>query len=103
MTVGILPGSDPREANDFVAVAIPTGLGLARNTVIAAAADAVIAVGGGYGTLSEIAFALNVGKRVICLESWDIGLCGRRTDRFVRATSPEEAVRMARLAGGRER
>jgi uncharacterized protein (TIGR00725 family) len=71
-TVGILPGSDRGAANPFVDTAVPTGLGEARNALVVRAADALIAVGGGYGTLSEIAFALKAGKRVVGLDSWDI-------------------------------
>jgi uncharacterized protein (TIGR00725 family) len=71
-TVGILPGTDRAAANAFVDIAIPTGLGEARNALVVRAADALIAVGGGYGTLSEIALALKAGKRVVGLDSWDI-------------------------------
>ncbi len=71
-TVGILPGSDRAAANPFVDTAVPTGLGEARNALVVRAADALIAVGGGYGTLSEIALALKAGKRVAGLDSWDI-------------------------------
>jgi uncharacterized protein (TIGR00725 family) len=72
LTVGILPGLDRSAANPFVDVALPTGLGEARNALVIRAADAVIAIGGGYGTLSEIALALKAGKRVVGLETWDI-------------------------------
>jgi uncharacterized protein (TIGR00725 family) len=72
LTVGILPGTDRAAANPFVDVGIPTGLGEARNALVVRAADAVIAVGGGYGTLSEIALALKAGKRVAGLDSWEI-------------------------------
>jgi uncharacterized protein (TIGR00725 family) len=72
MTVGILPGPDRAAANRYVDIALPTGLGEARNALVVRAADAVIAVGGGYGTLSEIAFALKAGKRVIGLDTWEI-------------------------------
>ena len=71
-TIGILPGTDRAAANEFVDIAIPTGLGEARNALVVRAADALIAVGGGYGTLSEIALALKAGKRVVGLDSWDI-------------------------------
>jgi uncharacterized protein (TIGR00725 family) len=71
-TIGILPGSERAAANAFVDVAVPTGLGEARNALVVRAADAVIAVGGGYGTLSEIALALKAGKPVVGLGSWDI-------------------------------
>jgi hypothetical protein len=72
LTVGILPGSDRSQANPFVDVVLPTGLGEARNALVVGAADVVIAVGGGYGTLSEIALALKAGKRVIGLGTWEI-------------------------------
>ena len=71
-TIGILPGSDRSAANRFVDAAIPTGLGEARNALVVRAADALVAVGGGYGTLSEIALALKAGKRVIGIGTWDI-------------------------------
>ncbi|MFN2617527.1 MAG: TIGR00725 family protein [Thermoleophilaceae bacterium] len=71
-TVGILPGLDRSAANPFVEVALPTGLGEARNALVVRAADALVAVGGGYGTLSEIALALKGGKPVIGLGSWEI-------------------------------
>jgi hypothetical protein len=71
-TVGLLPGPDRAAANAFVDIAIPTGLGEARNALVVLAADLLIAVGGAYGTLSEIALALKGGKRVISLGSWDI-------------------------------
>ena len=70
--VGVLPGLDRREANEWVTVAIPTGLGELRNGLVVRAADAVVAVGGGYGTLSEIALALKAGKRVVGIGSWEI-------------------------------
>jgi uncharacterized protein (TIGR00725 family) len=85
LTVGILPGTDRVAANAFVEVAIPTGLGEARNALVVRAADALIAVGGGYGTLSEIALALKAGKRVVGLGSWDI-------EGIVPAADPAAAV-----------
>ena len=72
LTVGLLPQDHKRDANDFVDVAIATGLGIGRNVIIARTADAVIAVGGEYGTLSEIAFALQLGKPVVGIRTWDI-------------------------------
>src|SRR3954447_10191624 len=71
-TVGILPGLDRGSANPFVDVAVPTGLGEARNALVVRAADVLVAVGGAYGTLSEIALALKTGKRVVGLGSWAI-------------------------------
>jgi uncharacterized protein (TIGR00725 family) len=70
--IGLLPGRDAAEANPYLTIVLPTGLGEARNCVIAQASEALIAVGGGHGTLSEIAFALKVRKRVVGLGSWDI-------------------------------
>ena len=71
-TVGILPGLERSAANPWVDVALPTGLGEARNALLVRAADALIAVAGGYGTLSEIALALKGGKPVTGLGSWAI-------------------------------
>jgi uncharacterized protein (TIGR00725 family) len=84
-TVGLLPGLDRGAANQFVDVALPTGLGEARNALVVRAADGLIAVGGGFGTLSEIALALKAGKRVIGLDSWEI-------DGVEPAASAEQAV-----------
>jgi uncharacterized protein (TIGR00725 family) len=84
-TIGILPGTDRSAANPFVDVAIPTGLGEARNALVVRAADALIAIGGAYGTLSEIAFALKAGKRVVGLGTWEI-------DGVEAAESPPAAV-----------
>lgn len=72
LTIGILPGDDKRSANRYIDIAIPTGLGLARNTLVVRTGDVVIALPGEYGTLSEIAFALQFKKPVISLGSWDI-------------------------------
>ena len=94
-TVGILPGPDRAEANAFVDVAIATGLGEARNALVVRSADAVIAVGGGWGTLSEIALALRAGKRVVGLDTWEVGRDGRPVEGVVAAGSPEEAVALA--------
>jgi len=72
LTVGILPQEHKEEANKYIDVPVATGLGIGRNVIIARTADALIAVGGEYGTLSEIAFALQLGKPVIGIRSWDI-------------------------------
>jgi uncharacterized protein (TIGR00725 family) len=72
LTVGILPQNDAKEANQFIDIPIITGLGIGRNVIIARTADALIAVGGEYGTLSEIAFALQLGKPVAGIKTWDI-------------------------------
>jgi len=70
--VGLLPGADAADANADVTIALPTGLGEMRNALIARCCDGMIAVGGGYGTLSEIGFALRIGKPVVTLGSWDV-------------------------------
>ncbi len=72
LTVGILPQDNKKEANPYIDVPIATGLGIARNFIIARAADALISIGGEYGTLSEIAFALQMGKPVVGIKTWDI-------------------------------
>jgi len=70
--VGILPDTDRDGANSYLTVSIPTGLGHARNAVIVTAADSVIAIGGGWGTLSEIALARRLGRSVFALDTWDV-------------------------------
>ena len=72
MVLGILPGEDKNDANQYVTIKVASGLGIGRNILIARTADALIAVGGAYGTLSEIAFALQLGKPVAGIETWDI-------------------------------
>jgi len=72
LTVGILPQNDSKEANPFIDIPIVTGLGIGRNVIIARTANALIAVGGEYGTLSEIAFALQMDKPVVGIKTWDI-------------------------------
>ena len=100
-TIGILPGADPSEANEFVRTPIATGLGVARNLVVVTAADAVIAVGGRHGTLSEIGLALRMGRHVVTLSSWRLESDHRMGGpRVHRASSPRDAVTLAlRLAG----
>jgi uncharacterized protein (TIGR00725 family) len=72
VTVGILPQNHKNEANPYIDIPVATGLGEGRNVIIARSADAIIAVGGEYGTLSEIAFGLKMGKPVIGIKTWDI-------------------------------
>ncbi len=72
VTVGILPGEDRSSANRWVDVAVATGMGEARNAVVVRTADAVVAVGRGYGTLSEIALALRIGRPVVGLGTWAV-------------------------------
>lgn len=98
VTVGILPGTDRSSANEHVDVALPTGLGELRNGLVVRAADVVIAVGGAYGTLSEIALALRGGTPVVGLDTWELARRGRPEQDVLRAASPAEAVELA-LAG----
>jgi uncharacterized protein (TIGR00725 family) len=91
-TIGILPGPFRGDANPYVNYAIATDMGQARNAVIVRTADAVMAIGGEYGTLSEIAMALKMGKRVVALASWEITNKGAPDDKIIRAESPGEAV-----------
>lgn len=109
--VGVLPGLIAAEANPFVDLVVPTGMNYARNTILVAMADVVVAVGGGSGTLSEIALAWQHGKPIVTLdlgEGWSARLAGerldhRRDDLLHRATSAEEAVKLAvRLVGTQE-
>jgi uncharacterized protein (TIGR00725 family) len=72
ITVGILPQNDSKDANSYIDIPLATGLGIGRNMIIARSADAFIAIGGEYGTLSEIAFALQMGKPVVGIKTWDI-------------------------------
>ncbi|MCJ7611386.1 MAG: TIGR00725 family protein, partial [Candidatus Aminicenantes bacterium] len=72
LTIGILPGANPAEANAFIDIPLATGLGYTRNSLVAMNADALIAVDGEYGTLSEIAYSIVYGKKVIGLDTWDI-------------------------------
>ena len=95
VTVGILPGSDRAAANRWVAVAVPTGLGEARNALVVRAADAVVAVAGEFGTLSEIALALKAGKTVVGVGTWDLG---RDPDPITRARDGTEAATLALAA-----
>jgi len=72
LTVGVLPQDHKRDANPYIDIPIATGLGIGRNVIIARTADAFIAIGGEYGTLSEIAFGLQMAKPVVGIKSWDI-------------------------------
>jgi uncharacterized protein (TIGR00725 family) len=89
VAIGILPDEDRRQANEFLSYAIATGTGHARNLAVVCSGDVVIAVGGEYGTLSEIGLALKVGHPVVALSSWNLG------EHVGVASSPEEAVEAA--------
>src|SRR4051812_47850280 len=95
LTVGLLPGDDRDAANPWVRVAVPTGLGEARNALIVRAADAVVAIGGGWGTLSEIALAMRRGTPVIGVATWELSREGRTETTITRMDSAADAVRTA--------
>lgn len=94
-TVGLLPGLDRAAANPFVDVAIPTGLGELRNGLVVRSSDAVIAVGGAFGTLSEIALAVKAGRRVAGLATWELSRAGVTDETVVTATDASDAVAIA--------
>ena len=95
MTLGILPGLDRADGNPYLDVVIPTGLGSARNAIVVSASDAVIAISGGYGTLSEIGLALKARKTVIGLDTWQVLPKGRGGDPIIRASTAAQAVGLA--------
>ena len=92
LTIGILPGEDASDANEFVDVPVITGIGHARNAIVARTAHALVAVGGSYGTLSEIAFGLIAERPVVALGSWELRDGQGREPPIVRASSAAEAV-----------
>jgi hypothetical protein len=92
-TIGVLPGAGRDGMNPYVQIPIATGMGDARNAIIVLSADAVIAVAGAYGTLGEIALALNNGKPVAGISTWEIGRNGNVEEAIYRTEDPAEAVR----------
>ncbi len=92
MAIGILPGEDSRAANPWVSIPVTTGIGYARNMAVVKSAQAVIAIGGSYGTLSEIAYALKSNIPVIGLNTWTLSQNGQKKDPIIRANSAQEAV-----------
>jgi uncharacterized protein (TIGR00725 family) len=92
LTIGIIPGHTPSEANQSIDLPIATGMGYTRNSLVVMNADALIAIDGEFGTLSEIAFGNIYGKKVIGLDTWEV-------EGVTKAKSPEEAVAMAIQAG----
>lgn len=95
-TIGILPGQRPADANEWIDHSVATGIGHARNLAVVASGDAVIAVGGSWGTLAEIAFARRLGRPVVVLEpGWEVAGEG-----IERGATPAEAVELALKALG---
>jgi len=95
LTIGILPGENPQAANPYVQIPIVTGIGYARNVAVVKSAQAVIAIGGNYGTLSEIAHALQSDIPVIGLNTWSLSRNGQPDESIVLAQNPTEAVNKA--------
>ena len=95
LTIGILPGTDATTANPWIDVPIITGMGEARNSAVVKSAQAVIAIGGGYGTLSELAFALESSIPVIGLNTWSLSRDGQEDDSITRVRTAAEAVDQA--------
>jgi hypothetical protein len=89
VTIGIIPSYNKKDANEFVDIAIPSGLGLARNVLVVKTADVVVALPGEAGTLSEIAYCLQLGIPVISLGSWDI-------KGVIKVKTVNEAVKMVK-------
>jgi hypothetical protein len=101
LTVGILPGSSRQDANPYVDIPIVTDMGEARNVLVVQSAQAVIAVSGEYGTLSEIAHALKLGIPVVGLQTWELTKDGVEDQAIVRAETPHEAVERAVVLAAR--
>ena len=85
-TIGIIPGDDPLDANPYIDTVIATGLGISRNLIIIRSAVGIIAINGGFGTLSELAFALQLQKPVVGLGTWDV------SDQIISVKTPLDAV-----------
>jgi len=92
VTIGILPGENRQSANPYVQVSIVTGIGYARNVAVVKSAQAVIAIGGSYGTLSEIGHALQSGIPVISLNTWSLVKNGQQDNSIIPAQNPADAV-----------
>lgn len=95
LTIGILPGDSRRHANPYVKIPIVTGIGYARNVAVVKSSQAIIAIDGSYGTLTEIAYALQSGIPVIGLDTWSFSIDGRADDSIAIAKNPGEAVNLA--------
>ena len=92
LTIGILPGGSRQTANPYVQIPIVTNLGEARNVIVVKSAQAVIAIGGSYGTLSEIGYALQSGIPIIGLNTWSLSRNGQQDNSIILAQNPTEAV-----------
>ncbi len=93
--MGLLPGMDRAAGNEWLDVAIPTGLGELRNGLVVRASDALVALGGEFGTLSEIGLALKAGMPVVGVGTWELARAGQPVDAIVRADTADAAVSLA--------
>ncbi len=103
VVVGILPGFDARDANPWITIPVVTGMDQARNVILVRSCEAIVAIGGRYGTLSEIALALKLGVPVVGLRTWRLAPPERRRVPLLTATTPEGAVAVALRAARRGR
>ncbi|MEW5768072.1 MAG: TIGR00725 family protein [bacterium] len=103
LTIGILPGQRASDANPYVDIPVVTGLGYARNIIVVLSSQALIAISGKYGTLSEIAYALNFEKPVIGLKTWKFEQTGYEVPPIIRVETAFEAVEAAYRKVGNER
>ena len=99
LTIGVLPGDTPDTANPYVRIPIVSGIGYARNVAVVKSALAVIAIGGSYGTLTEIAYARQSDIPVIGLSTWSVSRNGKIDDSIIVAEDPVEAVDIALSSG----
>ena len=95
LTVGILPSYRESDANQYVRISLPTGIGYVRNALVVRAGRAAIAIDGSYGTLNEMSIALAEGIPVVALDSWELAVGGKQDTAVYRAATPQEAVDMA--------
>ncbi len=94
-TIGILPGENAKDANEYVCIPIATGIGYARNAMVAKSSQVVIAIGGSYGTLTEIGYALQGGIPVIGINTWSVSKDGKINKSIITAESAADAVAKA--------
>lgn len=102
LTIGILPGAKAEDANPYVDIPIPTGMGEARNLVIIRSSQALIAIGGGYGTLSEIAFALKLRVPVVGLKTWELEKISKEPINIIPAQDAQDAVNKVMEGGSHD-
>jgi hypothetical protein len=95
LTIGLLPGAERDSGNRWLSVAIPTGLGELRNGLVVRASEVLIAIGGEYGTLSEVAFALKIGRPVVGVNTWHLTRPDGTTDTGLVVSNTEDAVAVA--------